>query len=595
MLPRLRRPLLLTLCALLWATWLVVVPSNPARADTGANWTGSYYANPNLQGTPVFTRIDQAVVFNWGPNSPGPGIGSQLWSAQWLSVQYFPAGTYRFTVTSDDGVRVFIDGQLILNAWRDQAPTTYNVNVQMASGNHAIQVDYYQGVGDASISLSWSSLLTPSTAWTAQYFNNPDLLGAPVLSRYEGGINYFWGVGSPDPAVAPDNFSARWTITQAFNAGTYRFTLAGDDGVRMFINDIPIVNQWRDQSLTAYSVDVSLAAGLYTLRVEYYDRIGQAAARLTYEPAVGPPGGNQTAWYAEYYANPSLAGLPSFARLEGTSGINANWNAASPAPGFPRENFSVRWVRQVCVPGRPYLFYLTADDGVRFYIDSTLIIDAWRLQSATTIRQPVDLTAGCHTFRLEYFQATGQALVNLTWDPPDGQNPPQYVSQPPPPPSGVTATVNTSVLNVRSGPGVAFEVTAKINRNTQVNVTGRNADTSWVLITTPTNVSGWVNRSFLQITAGNVQTLPVLGAGQPPPGDPTGVRARTLSSVRVRSGPGTQFQQVGTLGWSVVVDVIGRNANSSWLQVRFGGVSGWVSSAFLQVVAGSLINVPVTG
>lgn len=596
MVRRLRRPLLLMLCLMLVMMALALAPENVVRAETGTNWTGTYFANANLQGAPVFTRIDPAVVFNWGPNSPGPGIGSQFWSARWDSIQYFTAGTYRFTITVDDGVRVYIDGQLILNAWRDQAPTTFNVNVQLASGNHAIQVDYYQGVGDASIAVSWNSLLSPTSSWTAQYYNNPDLAGIPVWTRYEGGINYFWGFGSPDPRVAPDNFSVRWSITQAFNAGTYRFTLAGDDGVRLFIDDLRVIDRWLDQSLTAYTIDVPLSAGLHTLRVEYYDRVGQAAVRLTYEPAVGPPGGNQTQWYGEYYANPSLAGVPSFIRSDSTSGINANWNAAAPAPGFPRENFSVRWTRQVCVPGRPYTFYLTADDGVRFYIDTTLIIDAWRLQSATTIRQPVDLTAGCHNFRLEYFQATGEALVNLTWDPPDGQNPPQFVNQQPPPvPTGVTGVVNTSVLNVRSGPGVNFEVVAKVNRNDPVTLTGRNADSSWVQIITATRASGWVNRGFLRITRGNVQTLPVLGAGQPPPGDSSGVRARTLSSVRLRSGPGTQFGQLGTLGWGVVVEVVGRSANNEWIQARFGTVTGWIYAAYLQVIAGNLGNVPVTG
>src|SRR5262249_44111483 len=116
---RLVRILTLILCAAL----LIGLPvgMRTARADTGTNWTGAYYSNHFLQGSPVFTRIDSAVVFNWGPYSPGPGIGSSDWSARWTSVQYMNAGTYRFTITSDDGVRAYIDGQLILDAWRDQA------------------------------------------------------------------------------------------------------------------------------------------------------------------------------------------------------------------------------------------------------------------------------------------------------------------------------------------------------------------------------------------------------------------------------------------------------------------------------------------
>ncbi|MBX3062133.1 MAG: SH3 domain-containing protein [Anaerolineae bacterium] len=588
------RALLAVLCAAMLIT--ILTPANPVSADTGSNWTGSYYPNPYLQGNPVFTRIDPAVVFNWGPNPPGPGLGSQFWSARWVTIQYLAAGTYRFTVTSDDGVRVYINGQIILDAWRDQAPTTYNVNVQVPTGNHAIQVDYYQGIGDASLSVSWNPLLTPSSAWTAQYYNNPDLAGAPVISRYEGGINYFWGLGSPDPAVAPDNFSARWTITTPFNAGTYRFTLAGDDGIRLFIDNILVINQWKDQVLTAYTIDVTLTAGLHTLRVEYYDRVGQATVRLVYEPAVGPPGDGQTQWYGEYFANPFLAGSPTFVRLDGSSGIDKNWSTQAPVAGFPRENFSVRWTRQICVPGRPYTIYLTADDGVRLYIDVTLVIDAWRVQDRVTIRQPVDLTAGCHNFRLEYFQATGNSVVNLTWEPPDGQNPPQYVA-PPPPPSGVNAVVQyASRLNVRTGPGINYGIITTIDRNTVLALSARNADASWVRVTTlPGGTVGWVSRAYLQITSGNVNSLPVQGGGVVDPGNPTGVRVRTLTTVRLRSGAGTQHSILGNLGWGVVLDVIGRNSDNSWLQVRFGTVVGWVYSPYLQVIAGNLYNVPVTG
>src|SRR5438093_996330 len=98
------RRLALMVTALAVTTMLSVSP-RPARADTGANWTGAYFNNRDLQGTPVFTRIDPALVFNWGPYSPGPGIGSSNWSARWTTAQYLNGGLYRFTITPDDGVR----------------------------------------------------------------------------------------------------------------------------------------------------------------------------------------------------------------------------------------------------------------------------------------------------------------------------------------------------------------------------------------------------------------------------------------------------------------------------------------------------------
>src|SRR5260221_13635576 len=104
--------------------------------------------------------------------------------------KYQIGATYRFPISADDGVRVYIDGQTILDAWHDQAATTYTINVQVVAGNHAIQVDYFQDTGGASLSVWWDYILSTSTAWTAQYYNNPNLQGAPVLTRYEGSINY---------------------------------------------------------------------------------------------------------------------------------------------------------------------------------------------------------------------------------------------------------------------------------------------------------------------------------------------------------------------------------------------------------------------
>lgn len=594
---RLARVLVALICAALTFAGFID-PPRPAQADTGTNWTGVYYANPSLQEPSVFTRIDPAVVFNWGPNPPGPGLGSQYWSARWTTIQFLNAGTYRFTVTSDDGVRVYINGQIILDQWKDQAPTTYNVNVQVSTGNYAIQVDYYQGVGDASIAVSWQFVQTQSTAWTAQYFNNPNLQGPPVMTRLEPQINWWWGRGSPDPFVFPDYFSARWTATLPFNAATYRFTLYGDDGVRLFIDDIRVIDQWKIQNLTGYSIDVPLSAGLHTLRVEYFEATENAGVRLNYEIAVGPPpfpGSQSDQWYAEYFLNPNLSGSPALIRYEGQSGIRF----LNPPPGFPRENFSVRWTRRACTPGRPTVFYLTTDDGARFFIDSTLIIDQWRIQSATSYRQNVDLTAGCHTFRLEYFQASGQSILDLTWDPPDAQVPPQYPGGQPPPVGGnvIAVVSNASVLNVRTGPGVNYNVISQVRRNDVLVLSQRNADTSWVRASTATGVNGWVSARYITVTAGNINSLPIFGVptqpGQPP--GPTGVRGLLTSGLRLRSGPGTIYPQIGLLAQGSVVDIVGRSRDSQWLQVRYGSAAGWIYAPYVLIVSGSLVNVPITG
>lgn len=570
--------------------------AQPAQAaETGTNWTGSYYANPNLQGAPVFTRIDPAVIFNWGPNPPGPGIGSQFWSARWVAIQYMNAGTYRFQVTVDDGVRLYLDGVLILDQWRTQATTTYTVDAQVAAGNHAIQVDYFQAAGDAVISVTWQAVIAPSSSWTAQYFNNPQLAGAPVLTRAEYQINYEWGLGSPDNfTVFPDYFSARWTAVIPFQAATYRFRVAVDDGVRLYIDDALVINQWQIQSLREFVIDVPLAAGLHTIRLEYFEWTERSTIRFSYQVAVGPPIPPVSGeWYGEYFANQDLAGSPMFVRYDGRSGLNFTRDTLPLPPGFQRDYISARWTRVVCeFPGRPTLFYAVVDDGIRLYIDNTLVIDQWRPQPTIIVQQWVDLTAGCHTLRLEYRQEVAQATLFFTWSPPDGQFPPLPISGPGTG-VGVQAVVNTGALNVRSGPGINYSILAQVRLGQVIQLSARNADGSWVRGQVQGGLGGWVSARYLRVTSGSISQLPV-DPGSSTPGQ-TGVRGRLTSTLRVRSGPGTFYPEIGMLGYGITADIIGRSQNNLWLQVRYGGITGWVSAPYVIIVSGSLTNVPITG
>src|SRR6185295_904078 len=91
-------------------------------ATLPSGWNGQYYNNINLQGSPALTRNDgDTIVFNWGTGSPAPSINADNFSARWTRSLAFQDGVYQFSTTSDDGSRVFIDGQLVVNAWHDQS------------------------------------------------------------------------------------------------------------------------------------------------------------------------------------------------------------------------------------------------------------------------------------------------------------------------------------------------------------------------------------------------------------------------------------------------------------------------------------------
>jgi len=120
--------------------------------------------------------------------------------------------------------------------------------------------------------------------WRGEYFANRWLTEMPVLIRQDAAVDFNWGSGSPGASVPADDFSARWQRYVPFDAVTYRFTVSADDGVRLWVDDRLLIEQWQDQSAT-YSADISLTQGYHRMRLEYYEAGGSAAVRLSWGPA----------------------------------------------------------------------------------------------------------------------------------------------------------------------------------------------------------------------------------------------------------------------------------------------------------------------
>ncbi len=436
-----------------------------------------------------------------------------------------------------------------------------------------------------------SAFADTGSNWTGEYFNNPNLQGTPVLVRIDNVIGFDWGAESPAPGIVnKDGFSVRWTGPQQFNAGTYTFTATVDDGVRVFVDDVLVINAWYGQIRTTHTGQITLTQGLHWVRVEYFDAIDQAVIFVSWRSGAAQtaPGG----WAAEYYNNPNLQPPQVGGRLEPT--IDYNWGTASPIPGVVnQDNFSARWWGFPELEGGTYTFVAGADDGVRVFVDGVAVIDAWYPQIYTEHRGTVTLDPGVHTVRVEYFDIGDQARINVYWlragGAPAAQLPPGGVT-------GITATVTARVLNVRAGPGVSWERLTQVREGETYAVLGRNGDSSWFQISGP-GFTGWVSGRFVTLS-GDAAALPVTDSpgavtgGQQPGGV---VTARSNASLRIRRGPSTNDARIGALNPGETATVIGRTADSSWLQVRRAdGLEGWVSAAFV-TVQGSLAAVPVTG
>ena len=104
-----------------------VRPALPPCPPLYGAWNGEYFNNRDLAAPPTFVRQDPNIAFDWGTWGPGNGVGANNFSVRWTKVENFDGGNYRFWATVDDGVRIWVDGQLIIDYWRIGPATTVSV------------------------------------------------------------------------------------------------------------------------------------------------------------------------------------------------------------------------------------------------------------------------------------------------------------------------------------------------------------------------------------------------------------------------------------------------------------------------------------
>ncbi len=381
-------------------------PPTPVPA-TISDWRGEYYNNRNLSGAPALVRNDVNVHFDWGAGAPAAGLLADNFSARWSRNVSFVGGTYRFYAHVDDGVRLWVDGSLVIDQWHDSAPTTYSADVSLTDGAHSLKMEYYEHTGNALAQLAWERLVTYPD-WKGEYFNNPGLSGLPVLVRNDAGVAFGWGPNSPGPGVAADNFSARWSRTMHFSAGTYRFRVLVDDGARLWVDDRLIIDNWRAGDPKEYTAEVTLTEGTHSLRLEYFEFRYDAQVHLRWERVE-----SFTDWKGEYYANRKLQGNPALSRNDHS--INFNWETGSPGPGVPADDFSARWTRKVDFKNGVYVFSVWVDDGVRLWIDDSLVIDDWQDGSMRLLQAERGISGGQHRIKVEYYERSGAAQIAVNW------------------------------------------------------------------------------------------------------------------------------------------------------------------------------------
>lgn len=308
-----------------------------------------------------------------------------------------------------------------------------------------------------------------------------------------------------------------------------------------------------------------------------------------------------TIWQASFYTNTNLAGEPALIRNDRT--LNFNWALDAPAIDLPVDGFSARWKASFEFEAGLWLFSAGADDGVRLWVDDELVIDQWAPSGTFVVHTAqVNLDAGEHTIKVEYYDADGLAGINVHWEPAPKvaksdsapfappQSSPAQLNPTPVPADAPLAHVAIGVLNVRTGPGIEYQRIDQVYLYQRFPLLGQNPEGTWYWIDLKDGRTGWVAARYIYLTGNSTAII----VRQPPiEGDQfEGMAGTTLARLRVRQQPSQNTEILGVIPYNAEVLVLGRNSTSVWYYVEYDKeLTGWVYSPYL-TITGRVYDLP---
>jgi hypothetical protein len=314
----------------------------PEGDGTGAFWHVEYFPNPDLDGNPGVAGSVPELSFNWGSGNPIEWIPAHWFSARMTRDVIFASGTYQFVVTTEGGVRFYVDDNLILDQWHETDKTTYTTNATLTAARHRLRLEYMDTWKNASVVLRWQPVVVTPTGWLGEYFDTDTPGATPAMVREDKAIDFNWGTNAPFVGMPSEHWSARWTRTLSLTPGYYRLTTVTDDGVRLWVDGNLVIDEWIRNDSQPFFGDVYLAAGPHTIKMEYYNFTGGAQAHLTWQKTnttnttaivddggIGfTTGGADSGWHTSYYG---YSGRSRWTYNQ--AGFWARWTPNLPKPG----------------------------------------------------------------------------------------------------------------------------------------------------------------------------------------------------------------------------------------------------------------------
>ncbi|WP_311315881.1 PA14 domain-containing protein [Niallia sp. MER 6] len=406
-----------------------------SQSLTTNSWLNIFYPNKNVSGSGKVKGTTSTVQNVWKKNAPMAGIPANGFSASFLK-KIAGNKDYFVSTYADDGIRVKVDGNTIINRWKNSSGSyDKGLITNLNANQHIIQADYYDNSSNAYVFAD----VQPLGNWIAYYYNNKNLSGVPVTAKAVNNSNSMtltqdFGKNAPASGVNKDGFSARYITAKRLDAGEYVIRGLSDDGVRVYIDGQLVIDQWQNGSYREKATKVSIPntknGNIHWIEVRYYDNKSTAKFQFSLVPYKDGSLVDSSGWYAEYYPriiganeNPTAAltdkekpviigGENSLNKI---TDINFNWKKGTPDQALGTDKFSAIYKKTINISENTnYNFTVTADDGVVLEIDGEKVIDSWKSSSGGK-REVIGhyLPKGNHTFVLKYYENTGNASIKF--------------------------------------------------------------------------------------------------------------------------------------------------------------------------------------
>jgi len=406
------------------ATGFSVFCDIAVSADGAFGLEGEYWPNLTMTGLPQ-TRNDANVQFDWVAGSPLNGIPNDNFSVRWrgrIKPQF--TETYTFATESDDGVRLWVNGQLLIDKWINQGTTRWTGTITLTAGQlYEFELHYFDNALSAVARLFWSSASQPELVVPSTAFFNP-VVGTNHRPRTPEILSPTVDGELTDPVGIAMQSSA----FEDLDAGQ---THAGSDWQIWTTGASPLL-VWSAVETSGLPLtyvtlgDGAFASGFtalannttYQLRVRHKDSSAATSSEwsaTSVRTFITTPPDDPRGVFGEYYpGNTRLSGAP-LTRHETI--INYNYGGGEPFAGVGTDNFSVRWRARIKPQfSETYTLTTETDDGARLWVNGVLLVDQWVGQGATRWSGQITLIAGqYYDLEMQYFDGAFGASARLLW------------------------------------------------------------------------------------------------------------------------------------------------------------------------------------